>query len=101
MLGALVSNLWLLDREPYRALFLAQLGFYVVSLLAAYLPATQGIFKPLRLATMFTSMNAALLVGFWRWIGGTQNGTWVRTSRIDLSQDQSEVSSMARLPSGR
>ena len=30
---------------------------------------------------MFTGMNAALLVGFFRWAFGTQTGTWRRTAR--------------------
>jgi hypothetical protein len=30
---------------------------------------------------MFVSMNAALLVGFWRWISGAQGGAWKRTVR--------------------
>jgi hypothetical protein len=30
---------------------------------------------------MFTSMNMALLVGFWNWISGHQRGVWQRTAR--------------------
>jgi hypothetical protein len=30
---------------------------------------------------MFTSMNAALLLGFFRWLGGMQKGVWQRTDR--------------------
>ena len=26
-------------------------------------------------------MNAALLVGFWRWLRGTHSGVWQRTDR--------------------
>jgi hypothetical protein len=26
-------------------------------------------------------MNAALAVGFWRWLAGTQQATWQRTAR--------------------
>jgi hypothetical protein len=28
-------------------------------------------------------MNAALLVGFWRWVRGTQKGAWRRTARLE------------------
>ena len=35
----------------------------------------------LRLAHMFMTMNAALFVGFFRWVAGTQRGTWDRTRR--------------------
>ncbi len=37
--------------------------------------------RVLRLATMFTTMNAALLVGFWLWASGGQRGVWQRTAR--------------------
>jgi hypothetical protein len=30
---------------------------------------------------MFVAMNAALLVGFWRWLSDTQRGAWQRTAR--------------------
>jgi cellulose synthase/poly-beta-1,6-N-acetylglucosamine synthase-like glycosyltransferase len=82
MIGALVSNLLLLDIPFYRLVLMSQLGFYLVSALAAFLPSSIKVLKPLRLATMFTSMNLALFMGFWRWILGRQNGVWVRTSRV-------------------
>ena len=31
---------------------------------------------------MFTGMNAALLVGFWRWLRGNQQAAWKRTLRL-------------------
>ena len=37
--------------------------------------------KPIRLMTMFTSMNVALLVGFVRWLKKGQNAAWKRTAR--------------------
>lgn len=40
------------------------------------------LLKPLRLTTMFTSMNAALLVGFFRWFRGSQKPTWDHTARL-------------------
>ena len=30
---------------------------------------------------MFSTMNLALMVGFWRWILGLQSGKWERTVR--------------------
>lgn len=82
MIGAFVSNLWLLESPFYRLVLMSQLGFYLVSGLAAFLPPSIKFLKPLRLATMFTSMNLALFVGFWRWLIGRQTGTWARTSRV-------------------
>ena len=34
-----------------------------------------------RLTTMFTDMNLALSVGFWRWASNQQAGAWKRTAR--------------------
>ena len=82
MIGLFVSNLWLLEFPFYRLVLVSQLGFYLVSGLAAFLPPSIKFLKPLRLATMFTSMNLALFLGFWRWLIGRQTGTWARTSRV-------------------
>ncbi len=90
MIAVLASNLLLLDIPFYRLVLMSQLGFYLVSVLAAFLPASIKFLKPLRLATMFTSMNLALFVGFWRWLSGRQNGVWVRTSRITGNQGMSD-----------
>ncbi|MGA3067265.1 MAG: glycosyltransferase family 2 protein [Tepidisphaeraceae bacterium] len=81
MLFLLLINLSLLGHPMYRWIFLLQIAFYLSSLLAALLPPGIGIFKPLRLAAMFTGMNAALLVGMIRWTLGSRAGTWRRTSR--------------------
>ncbi len=100
MIGGLVSNLLLLDIPFYRLILVTQLGFYLVSLLAAFLPPSIKFLKPLRLATMFTSMNLALFVGFLRWLSGTQNGVWIRTSRIAGNQEMSDEPSMFPLTRG-
>ena len=42
---------------------LAQVAFYAALTAAGFLPAGLARWKPLRLTTMFTGMNAALLVG--------------------------------------
>jgi cellulose synthase/poly-beta-1,6-N-acetylglucosamine synthase-like glycosyltransferase len=81
MLGALAANLLLLAEPLYRWTFAAQLGFYSLSVLAAFVPTRLRPFRLLRLTTMFTSMNLALLVGFWRFTLGTQKGLWRRTAR--------------------
>jgi cellulose synthase/poly-beta-1,6-N-acetylglucosamine synthase-like glycosyltransferase len=82
LLGALAANLALLGRPGYRRLLAAQLAFYAASLLMAWVPPGSRLLRPLRLTTMFTSMNAALLVGFFRWASGRQKGTWARTARV-------------------
>jgi cellulose synthase/poly-beta-1,6-N-acetylglucosamine synthase-like glycosyltransferase len=84
LIGLMASNAALLasGRPLYRLLFLGQVAFYAASLLSACTPAGRGPMKLVRLSAMFTSMNAALLVGFWRWLMGTQEGAWRRTARL-------------------
>ena len=65
---------------PYRALLFAQVAFYALALLGR-----SGTAGPLRrlasLAHYFVAMNAALAVGFWRFIRGSQSAAWNRTAR--------------------
>ncbi len=81
MLTAFGANLALVSHAPYGALFAVQVSFYVLSAAGAALPGTSLPVRALRLATLFTSMNAALLVGFWRWLGGERTAVWQRTAR--------------------
>jgi cellulose synthase/poly-beta-1,6-N-acetylglucosamine synthase-like glycosyltransferase len=80
MIGALVTNLALIDTPLYQLTMALQLVGYGMSL-AGLATGTHSSFRSLRLATMFTTMNAALLVGFWRWASGGQRGVWQRTAR--------------------
>jgi cellulose synthase/poly-beta-1,6-N-acetylglucosamine synthase-like glycosyltransferase len=80
LIGALVSSA-LLAGTFYRLALAAQLAFYASSIAVAYVPTRLRIVRALRLTTMFTSMNAALLLGFFRWLGGMQKGVWQRTDR--------------------
>lgn len=67
---------------PWAAMTLSlQVGFYASSLLAGVIPPRPRALKVLRLPAMFTSMNAALAVGFWRWSLGRQKSAWKRTAR--------------------
>ena len=59
----------------------AQVAFYLLALAGNWLPARPRALRYLRLPTMFVSMNAALLLGFFRWLFGRQGGTWKRTDR--------------------
>lgn len=58
-----------------------QVLFYVSSLFTAVIPNRPRILKLLRLPAMFTLMNVALGVGFYRWMLGRQKATWKRTIR--------------------
>jgi cellulose synthase/poly-beta-1,6-N-acetylglucosamine synthase-like glycosyltransferase len=82
LVGALACNLLLLGQPLYRACMLGQVSFYALAALMAVVPAHYRLLKPLRLTTMFTGMNAALLVGFWRWARGNQKAAWRRTARV-------------------
>jgi hypothetical protein len=82
LLGALGANGLLWDLPFYRYMLLGQLGFYPLSLLTAFLPPRPKVLKPLRLTGLFTGMNVALLVGFWRWLRGRQKAAWQRTPRL-------------------
>jgi len=78
---ALAANLLLLHRPEFRLLFALQASFYAAAAVGALLPGNSTAIRGLRLATLFTSMNAALALGFWRWLAGLQRGTWQRTAR--------------------
>jgi hypothetical protein len=78
---ALVANAALLADPLYRLLLAGQIAFYSLALVGAFLPGNSSFVRMLRLTTLFTSMNLALAVGFWRWLAGRQRGTWQRTAR--------------------
>jgi cellulose synthase/poly-beta-1,6-N-acetylglucosamine synthase-like glycosyltransferase len=82
LIGLLASSASLWVNAFFRWALLAQVAFYGLSLLAAVAPKGVKLPKPVRLMTMFTSMNAALLVGFVRWLGKGQQAAWRRTTRV-------------------
>lgn len=80
---ALATNAILAGREGawgYRALLLAQVGFYALAL-AGRLGAAGRARRLAAVAHYFVAMNAALAVGFWRFARGTQAAAWQRTAR--------------------
>jgi cellulose synthase/poly-beta-1,6-N-acetylglucosamine synthase-like glycosyltransferase len=79
--GMLAFNLLLVDQPFYVATLVAQLLFYATAVVMKFVPPTVKVLKPLRLTTMFAGMNAALMLGFWRWVKGIRVGTWQRTER--------------------
>ncbi len=85
LIVALVANAFVIDHSAMRYLFIAQVVFYVTSLIAGRLPSKPRILRYPRLATMFTMMNAALLVGFFRWLRSNQNAAWKRTERTSTA----------------
>jgi cellulose synthase/poly-beta-1,6-N-acetylglucosamine synthase-like glycosyltransferase len=87
LIGLLVLNVLLLHVPGFDYVLAGQLAFYVVATAAAFLPARPRALRPLRLTTMFATMNLALLVGFFRWATGVQRGTWERTARGPTRSD--------------
>jgi cellulose synthase/poly-beta-1,6-N-acetylglucosamine synthase-like glycosyltransferase len=81
LVAMLAANIALFQIKTYQYLLAAQIAFYALSFMITLLPPGGKLLKPLRLAPMFTSMNLALLVGFFRWITGRQNAAWTRTAR--------------------
>ncbi|MFT3883499.1 MAG: hypothetical protein QM703_28090 [Gemmatales bacterium] len=87
LIAALLTNLALLHLPFFRWMLAAQVAFYLLAVAVRYVPSQSKGMKLLRLTTMFTSMNAALLVGFFRWLLGTQRATWHRTARLAESAE--------------
>jgi len=71
-------NLFLLGLPLYRFILLAQTAFYGAGLFG-YVLARRGRARgPLYAAFYFCFANAAALVGFWRYVTGTQPVTWTK-----------------------
>lgn len=102
LLGALASNLLLLGDHAYQVLFLAQLAMYLLGIFGLMIPGQSRPVRVARLAAMFMTMNAALLMGFLRWMQGPQTGMWNRTRRWKELQASagSTLVGAARLLSG-
>jgi cellulose synthase/poly-beta-1,6-N-acetylglucosamine synthase-like glycosyltransferase len=81
LLAMALANVPLAAEPFYRATLAAQAAFYGLALVGARLPGRRGAVRLLRLATLFSSMNLALFVGFFRWLSGRQRGAWARTER--------------------
>ena len=80
MLGAAIASALLCGHALYRDALFVQASFYCISVAGALLPPMR-LPRLLRVAQLFTGMNAALLVGFWRWWNGAQGATWQPTAR--------------------
>ena len=90
--GAVALNIALVHHGPYAVALGTQAFFYLLAAAGAVVPGSSPSVRLLRLATMFTSMHAALLAGFWQWLTGVRAGTWERTGRTTGA-----LSALARL----
>lgn len=84
MMAAFVSSVALFGELPYR---MAALGFSLFGLMGVwgYWQETQGRRTSLVIPYYFLAMNAALFLGFIRFIRGSQPTAWQRTAREDTS----------------
>ena len=81
LLAAGVSNLFLLSQPFYRVTLLAQAAFYAAAFAGIWVTGQSRLTKLLRATSLFCSVNAALLMGFFRWATTVQTGMWQRTDR--------------------
>lgn len=73
MAGALLANLFLLDRPFYQVLAIGQGGFYLLALAGALVPLRP---KLLALPYYFTMINAAVFVGLYHTLAGLGRMRW-------------------------
>ena len=81
LLGLALSNTILWEHPIYAWLLACQIVFYLVALLANFLPAKSRVSRLVKMTSLFTYMNVALLVGFYRWLQGNQKAAWRVTAR--------------------
>lgn len=83
MAVALVSNAFLLNQSwLYAATFAAQVGFYALAVVGSRAAIVPGMLRRITsIAYYFVTMNLAMVVGFWRFLRGSQRPAWDRTVR--------------------
>lgn len=87
---AFIGNLGLRSIPLYQVTMIMQCLFYSVAIVGRHLPGSNLGVRLTRLTTMFTEMNLALSVGFWRWVSNRQSGAWKRTARVKEMQESVE-----------
>jgi cellulose synthase/poly-beta-1,6-N-acetylglucosamine synthase-like glycosyltransferase len=79
MIAALISNIVLLPRPFFTVVLSLQLGFYTLAIVGGLRLGRKTIY--FSAPYYFLMINLALLLGFFRFITGTQQATWKRTAR--------------------
>ena len=82
LLGLVATNLTLLDQPVYRSLMLLQSAFYMFALVGLTMPLKAWP-RVARLPALFVTVNAALLVGFCKWLAGQNSAIWQPTQRTE------------------
>jgi cellulose synthase/poly-beta-1,6-N-acetylglucosamine synthase-like glycosyltransferase len=79
MVAALISNIALLPRPLFTVLLALQLVFYALAIVGALRRGRKIVW--FSAPHYFVTINLALLLGFFRFITGTQQAAWKRTAR--------------------
>ena len=83
LIAAILTNVVLASNPFYLHVLLVHETFYLLATCGLWLLHARRWPKLLRLPAMFVSMNAALLVGLWRFSCNRQKATWKRTERSE------------------
>ncbi len=87
MVVALASNLLLAPGNRFFSLMLAgQCACYFLASLGLLGTSPRSLRRVIDPLAHFVEMNAALMVGFYRWARGSQGQTWSRTERVSTVQ---------------
>lgn len=83
LVGALLSNMFLLDQTMYKLIFIAQIIFYSLATLSCYtrLSLTQSIVGKIPL--FFVLVNLAILAAWFRYLRGDRQELWTPSKRTD------------------
>jgi cellulose synthase/poly-beta-1,6-N-acetylglucosamine synthase-like glycosyltransferase len=81
LLVMLVTNILALETPLFVYILVCQGIFYGFSFLGNWIPNQPRFLRYFRLPMMFTTMNFALLFGYFRWLRGRETGIWRRTDR--------------------
>jgi cellulose synthase/poly-beta-1,6-N-acetylglucosamine synthase-like glycosyltransferase len=88
MIFAFIANGMLLLTNPspiYASLFILQCCFYGTAALAAIFPTIQNRSKLIKLAYYFVFMNACTILGFFRFLKGSQSAVWEKAKRAQTA----------------
>lgn len=88
LLAIFITSLFLLDKPFYRIIFAIELLIATLFLIDLLLNQMAVSFRPFRFITHFLSMNLALLIGFFRYLGGVKTGIWQPTRRNQGEQNK-------------
>jgi cellulose synthase/poly-beta-1,6-N-acetylglucosamine synthase-like glycosyltransferase len=86
LLAMLVASVLLWAEPFYRFAVAGQLGLYAAAVVGGAAAGRSRLLKPLALAHTFCLLQVAVLVGFVRYLSGSQPVTWKSIGRIESSR---------------